>query len=188
MNKILILCTLIFFCITLSGCNYEDNKNASKETSSKISSIISGNESNYESEISTSAQSSIDNENELSSDENTDVDLSKFDLIDKDDSESGIFIGLTTDRSKQYTRFFFNKFTGVRTISKLAKDSTFDYKSSIKRGKLNVVILDSDNKVLKVLNANKSESLQLNFADTEEYILKVVGDEAIKGEVIIQVK
>lgn len=134
------------------------------------------------------SQGSIGNENESLSGGNTDVDLSRFDLSDKEDSESGILIGSTTNRSKQYTRFFFSKFTGVRTICKLAKNCTVDYKTSMESGKLNVVILDSDYNVLKVLKTNKSESLQLNFADTEEYIFRAVGDEANKGEVTIQVK
>jgi hypothetical protein len=134
------------------------------------------------------SQGSIGNENESSGGGNTGVDLSRFDLSDKEDSESGILIGSTTNRSKQYTRFFFNKFTGVRTIRKFAKNCTVDYESSMESGKLNVVILDSDYNVLKVLNTNKSVSLQLDFADTDEYIFRAVGDEAIKGEVTIQVK
>lgn len=173
MKKVMLLYTLIFICLALNGCKLD--KTISKDTSA-------------DSSTATSAQSSVDRGEEASSGVNTDVDLDKFDLSDKDDSDSGIWMGSTINKSKQYTRFFFKKFNGIKTIDKFAENSTVEYKSNIKGGKLNVVILDSDYTVLKVLSANTSGSLRLDFADSEEYILRAVGDEAIEGEVVIQVE
>lgn len=169
MNRLIALVVLFCLGIALTSCSNEVNKSGGI--------VASNNASNYD-----------EKDSKLSSAENTDVDLNKFKITNEKDSASSIFAGFTTNNSKQYKRFFFNKFSGTRTIIKLPKNTTFDYKSNLENGKLNTVILDSNYTVLRVLKTNKSESIKLDFANTEEYIIRAVGDEARKGDVVIQVK
>ncbi|MGH4124507.1 MAG: hypothetical protein ACREV6_16415 [Clostridium sp.] len=116
----------------------------------------------------------------------TNVDLSKFKIADKEDSYSSTMSGLNT--KKGYAKFFFHKFSGTRTVAEIKKNCRISYKSHIEKGKLDVVILDSAGNTLKVLEANKEENIELNFSDKNEYIIKAVGDEAYKGDIIIETK
>lgn len=114
------------------------------------------------------------------------VDLDKFKVASPEDDASALFAGMTVDEPRR--EFFFKKFSGTKTIAKLKKDDTIYYKSQIKSGKLNVLILDSDYKVLRVLDVNQEETITLDFEDTNEIIIRAIGEEASDGNVIIEVK
>lgn len=183
MKKIAILITTcLILGGVLGGCGNKVDKSNNKNTVSQINNkdnIV--NKENKDAE----KEDTVENK-EKESTENINVDLSEFELDDDEDNYSSIMSGMT--KINDYMKFGFRKFTGVYTITKINKNATISYESELEDGKLNVVILDSECKVLKVLETNKSETIDLNFSDTGEYIIKAVGDEAYKGKVEITIK
>lgn len=110
----------------------------------------------------------------------------KYDISNKEDEGSSVMSGINKVNEK--INFFFRKLSGTRTLARMEQDTTFEYESKIESGILEVVILDSNYKLLRVLGANSSETVKLDFGETKNYIIRAVGDNAYKGNVVINIK
>jgi len=51
-----------------------------------------------------------------------------------------------------------------------------------------VHVLDKNSDVIKSLDANKEETIEVKAKEVEEYTVKVVGDETTEGEVVVKFK
>lgn len=173
---------ITFICLTIAvsflGCNAKTNKANSKDTISKMTNDAKDN-------IKKDTSIATGNDN-IDRSKETNVDLDDFKINGKEDSYSATIAGLNT--KKGYARFFFQKFSGIRTLAKVKKNSTVNYESHVENGKLNVVILDSKDNIIEVLETNREETIELNYSNTSEYIIKAIGDEAYKGDVIIEIR
>ncbi|MPN47112.1 hypothetical protein SDC9_194712 [bioreactor metagenome] len=49
-------------------------------------------------------------------------------------------------------------------------------------------MLDKNNEIVKTLEGNKEETLEVKAKEVGEYTVKVVGDEATEGEIVIKFK
>lgn len=120
----------------------------------------------------------------------TTVDLNKFNIKSSEDEKSGVmFMPQNTSDS---WKLKFKKFTGVHTMAKfkLSKDENvkLQYSSKVESGKLVLLVLDKNNEVVKTLEGNKEETLEVKAKEVGEYTVKVVGDEATEGEIVIKFK
>lgn len=120
----------------------------------------------------------------------TSVDLSKFNIKNSEDEKSGVmFMPQNTSDSWKVK---FKRFTGVHTMAKfkLSKDESvrLQYSSKVKSGKLVLLVLDKNNEVVKTLDGSKEETLEVKAKDAGEYTVKVVGEEATEGEIVIKFK
>lgn len=134
----------------------------------------------------TSAETKVEKQEEPS----TSVDLSKFDITKSEDEKSGVmFMPQNTNDSWELK---FKKFRGTHTMSriKLNKDQVvkFQYNSKIESGKLVFLILDNKGEIVKSVQGNKEEFIEVKAAEEGEYILKVVGEDATDGEIVVKFK
>ena len=172
----IVICLIVG--VSFLGCNGKTNKANDENTLTKVA---NNTKDNVEKDISIASGN-----DSVASSKETNVDLNKFKITNKEDSYSSTMSGLNTQ--KGYAKFFFRKFSGICTVAKINKDVTVKYESHIEKGKLNVVILDSKDNIIKVLETNTEENIKLNFSDTNEYLVKAVGDEAYKGDIIIEIE
>lgn len=120
----------------------------------------------------------------------TTVDLSKFNIKNSEDEKSGVMF--KPQDTNDSWKLKFKKFTGVHTMSKfkLSKDEsvTLQCNSKVESGKLILLVLDKNSDVIKSLDGNKEETIEVKAKEVEEYTVKVVGDEATEGEVVVKFK
>lgn len=165
-GKLLIILS-VGILLSLSGCSKDGNE--------KVNQV---NAANSEAKVE-NKESSI-----------TAVDLSKFNIKSSEDEKSGVmFMPQNTSDS---WKLKFKKFTGVHTMAKfkLSKDESvrLQYSSKVESGKLALLVLDKNNEVAKALEGNKEETLEVKAKDAGEYTVKVVGEEATGGEVVVKFK
>jgi len=165
-GKVLIILS-VGILLSLSGCSKDGNEKVNQVNSTN-------NETKVESK-----ESSI-----------TAVDLSKFNIKSSEDEKSGVmFMPQNTNDS---WKLKFKKFTGVHTMAKfkLSKDESvkLQYSSKVESGKLVLLVLDKNNEVVKTLDGSKEETLEVKAKDTGEYTIKIVGEEATEGEIVIKFK
>lgn len=160
--------TIILFLIsllTLSGCMKDNSKIIADEKNTS-----------YKTEVKKE-------ENKDSS-----LDLSKFNITKVEDEKSGVMIMPQTTNDSWILKF--KKFTGTHTMGKftLEKDQSISlkYTSKIDSGKLNLLILNKNNDIIKSEDGNVEKTIELNAVESSEYIIKVVGDEASAGEVVVK--
>lgn len=173
---IIIICLIIG--VSFLGCNIKTSKANNKDS---ISIVTNNTKDNVKED-----KSIVTSNENIDSSKVTNVDLGNLKITDKEDSYSATIAGLNTKNG--YAKFFFRKFSGIRTLAKIKKNSTVGYESHVEKGKLNVVILDSKDNIVKVLETNREETIDLNNSNVSEYIIKAIGDEAYKGDVIIEIK
>ncbi|EQB85862.1 hypothetical protein J2Z44_002754 [Clostridium punense] len=153
--------------LSLSGCSKDNNEKMNQ-----------GNTINYEAKV--------------ESKENlpTSVDLSEFNITKSEDEISGVMFMPRDTRDSWELRF--EKFRGTHTMSKLKLDKEqsvkLQYSSKIESGKLVFLILDKGGNILKFVEGSKEEIVELTAPEVGEYTLKVVGDEATGGEVVVKFK
>lgn len=167
MRRKLLIILSVGILLSLSGCSKDGNE--------KVNQANSPN-----------------NETKVESKENstTTMDLSKFNIKSSEDEKSGVmFMPQNTSDS---WKLKFKKFTGVHTMAKfkLSKDQSvkLQYSSKVESGKLVFLVLDKNNEVVKTLEGNKEETLEVKAKEVGEYTVKVVGDEATEGEIVIKFK
>jgi len=167
MKRKLLIVLSVGILLSLSGCSKDSNERVNQVNKAK-------NEVKAESK-----------ENSI-----TTVDLSKFDITKSEDEKSGVmFMPQNTNDSWELK---FKKFRGTHTMSriKLNKDQVvkFQYNSKIESGKLVFIILDNKGEIVKYVQGNKEEIIELKAAEEGEYILKVVGEDATDGEIVVKFK
>lgn len=162
--------TIILFLVSLlllSGCTKDNSKIIADEKSTS-----------YKTE--TKKQ-----ENKESS-----LDLSKFNITKVEDEKSGVMIMPQTTNDSWILKF--KKFTGTHTMGKLTfekgQNISLKYTSKIDSGKLNLLILNKNYDIIKSEDGNVEKTIELNAVESSEYIIKVVGDEASAGEVVVKFK
>lgn len=165
-GKLLIILS-VGILLSLSGCSKDGNE--------KVNQV---NAANSEAKV------------ERKENSTTTVDLSKFNIKNSEDEKSGVmFMPQNTSDS---WKLKFKKFTGVHTMAKfkLSKDESvkLQYSSKVESGKLALLVLDKNNEVVKTLEGNKEETLEVKAKEVGEYTVKVVGDEATEGEIVIKFK
>lgn len=115
------------------------------------------------------------------------IDLSQFDLSGEDDS-SGIMV-MIGNYAKEFG-FSFKKFRGIDTIATFihnkSEEIEFEYSSKISEGNINVIFLDEDYNIIKKLGANKNKTFKLNLVKDKVYRIKIVGENAEDGKIIIK--
>jgi len=116
------------------------------------------------------------------------LDLSKFNITKVEDEKSGVMIMPQTTNDSWILKF--KKFTGAHTMGKLTleKDQSISlkYTSKIDSGKLNLLILNKNYDIIRSEDGNIEKTIELNAVESSEYIIKVVGDEASTGEVVVK--
>lgn len=121
---------------------------------------------------------------------NNSLDLSKFNITKVEDEKSGVMIMPQTTNDSWILKF--KKFTGTHTMGKLTleKGQNISLKctSKIDSGKLNLLILNKNYDIIKSEDGNVEKTIELNAVESSEYIIKVVGDEASAGEVVVKFK
>ncbi|MFX0550085.1 hypothetical protein ACOAKC_12225 [Hathewaya histolytica] len=121
---------------------------------------------------------------------NANVDLSVFTINKSGDSYS--VLDFITCNSDTDSKICFKNFQGVYTIKTLnigeGKSISLYYKSKVESGKLNVLIQDESYNILKILETNKEENIKIDVPKSGRYIIKLVGDGATKGELILKQK
>lgn len=165
-GKLLIILS-VGILLSLSGCSKDGNE--------KVNQVNNANN-----------ETKVENKENLP----TAVDLSKFNIRNSEDEKSGVmFMPQNTSDS---WKLKFKKFTGVHTMAKfkLSKDESvkLQYNSKVESGKLVFLVLDKNNEVVKTLEGNKEETLEVKAKEVGEYTVKVVGDEATEGEVVVKFK
>ena len=116
------------------------------------------------------------------------MDLSKFNITKVEDEKSGVMIMPQTTNDSWILKF--KKFTGTHTMGKftLEKDQNISlkYTSKIDSGKLNLLILNKNYDIIRSEDGNIEKTIELKAVEASEYIIKVVGDEASDGEVVVK--
>lgn len=135
-------------------------------------------------------KSNNENSSKTEGNESDTLDLNKFNITNGEDNKSGIMIMPTTTGESSELRF--KKFTGTHTMMKITMKENqsieLKYACKIESGKFNILIQDEKYNIVQQINGNREETIILKASEAGDYIIRAVGDEASKGEVIIKFK
>lgn len=134
---------------------------------------------------------SSEKESYLGEKNDTNVDLSNFTLNKGEDDYSAVKL-ISSPLDKNNLTVNFKKFQGVYTMGVFelnkGKKLSLDYKGKIEGGKFNIIIEDQNYNILKIVEANKEEVIQVEANKDGKYIIRLVGDIASNGEINLAVK
>lgn len=123
--------------------------------------------------------------------DNINVDLSNFTLNKGDDNYCTVNL-IHSPLDKDNLKVSFKKLQGVYTMGvfQLNKGEKLylDYKGKMEQGKLNMVIQDDSYNILKIVEVNKEELIEVEGNKDGKYIIRLVGDMASNGEISLKVK